>query len=121
MVDPLLQLEYPRLAMLTPPDLPESTLERKIMENIMIDAATGGDVRDDTYMLLRRELMSDQEIKNMLPDFVRAYRSLDAFWPFIKNEASTYAERRQLIRTAFNPLVDYLEDGHPEMLSPSMR
>ena len=75
-------------------------------------AATGGDREDDTYMFLRRELMSDHEIKSMIPDFVRTYRSLDAFWPFIKNEASTYAERRQLIRTAFNPLVDYLEDAN---------
>ncbi len=54
-------------------------------------AATGGDREDDTYMFLRRELMSDHEIKSMIPDFVRTYRSLDAFWPFIKNEASTYA------------------------------
>ena len=82
------------------------------MEDIIIAAATGGDREDDTYMFLRRELMSDHEIRSMLPDFVRTYRSLDAFWPFIKNEASTYAERRQLIRTAFNRLVDYLEDAN---------
>ena len=82
------------------------------MEDIIIAAATGGDVEDDTYMFLRRELMSDHEIRSMIPDFVRTYRSLDAFWPFIKNEASTYAERRQLIRTAFKPLVGYLEDAN---------
>ncbi len=53
--------------------------------------------------------MNSPKIKPLLPDFVRDYRSLSAFWPFIKEQASTYAERRQIIGTAFNPLVDQLE------------
>ena len=53
--------------------------------------------------------MNDPEIKSLLPDFVRTYRSLEAFWPFIKNQAATYAERRQIISAGFTPLVDRLE------------
>jgi hypothetical protein len=34
---------------------------------------------------------------------------LNAFWPYIKNEAGTYAERRQIISGAFTPLMDHLE------------
>ena len=99
--------------MLTSPELPESALERvKIMEEILIAASTGGDIDDDTYTVLRRELMHDHEIRSMVPDFVLNYRNLDAFWPYIKNAAPSYSERRQLIRTAFNPLVDHLEDVH---------
>ena len=91
-------------------ELPDSTIEQiKMMEGILVDAATGGSLVDDTYEHLRRELMNDHEIKSLLPDFVRTHRSLRAFWPFIKNEAATYAERRQIISAAFTPLVDILE------------
>jgi hypothetical protein len=40
---------------------------------------------------------------------------LDQFWQFIKYEYSTYAERRQFIWGAFNPILEYLEAGvtHP--------
>ena len=53
--------------------------------------------------------MSDEQIKRLLPDFVRTHRDLDAFWPFIKNAARGYDERRAIIRTAFNPLFERLE------------
>lgn len=45
----------------------------------------------------------------MLPKFVCTYRNLSAFWPYIKNEAGTYAERRRIIIEAFTPLMDHLE------------
>ena len=91
-------------------DLPESTVERvKMIESILTDAATGGSHEDDIYPDLRRELMNDPEIKPVLPSFVRTYRSVRAFWPFIKNEAASYAERRQLINSAFTPLLDKLD------------
>lgn len=91
-------------------DLPDSKAERaKMLEGILIAAATGGSHDDHVYQLLRREFMDDPEVRGLLPDFVRSYRSLGAFWPFIKNEASTYADRRQIIGEAFNPLIDWLE------------
>ncbi len=99
--------------MRVPPDFPESARERvNIMEDIMIDAATGKDTNDDIYMLLRQELMNDHEIRSFLPDFVVSCRRLDTFWQLIKSKASTYAERRQFIRTSFNPLVEYLEESN---------
>ncbi len=98
-------------------ELPDSTIERvKMMEGILVDAATGGSLVDDIYVHLRREFMNDNEIKSLLPGFVRTYRSLEAFWQFIKNEAATYAERRQIISAAFTPLVDRLEGQN---LSPA--
>lgn len=91
-------------------ELPDSIIERvKMMEGILIAAATGGSHESYVYEHLRREFMNDHEIKNLLPSFVRSHRSLSAFWPFIKNEAGTYAERRQIISEAFNPLIDRLE------------
>lgn len=91
-------------------DLPSTTVERvAMMEGILIAAATGGSRDNLVYEHLRWEFMADPVIRELLPPFVRTYRNLDAFWPYIKNEAGTYAERRQIISGAFTPLMDYLE------------
>jgi hypothetical protein len=80
------------------------------MENLMMERATGGmGANTHVYAYLRQEFMADPVTKELLPNFVRTSRSLDAFWPWIKNEAGSYAERRRLISNAFAPLCDYLE------------
>jgi Abortive infection C-terminus len=94
-------------------ELPASLIERAtMMEGIMIASATGGSNDTHIYEHLRREFMQSDEIKNLLPPFVRTYRNLGAFWPYIKNEAGSYAERRKLISGAFTPLLDWLEGRH---------
>lgn len=95
--------------------LPGSLLERATMIELILTAyATGTpkseqDDPDRTYRHLRREFMAEPALRFLLPDFVRDYRRLDAFWPFIKAEAGSYAERRQYISVAFTPLIDHLE------------
>ena len=92
------------------PDIPEDLVERaKMLEGIMTAAATGGENDETTYSLLRREFMQNDICRDLLPAFVRQYRSLSAFWPFIKHEDGSYAGRRQIISEAFTPLIDYLE------------
>jgi hypothetical protein len=91
-------------------DLPESKADRAAaMEAILVEAATGGSGDGHVYECLRREFMADAALRPLLPDFVRVNRNLGSFWPFIKQEASTYAERRQLISQAFTRLADRLE------------
>lgn len=91
-------------------DIPDNTAERvEMVEGILTSRATGGAGDNDVYAFLRRELMADPVVRDLLPKFVRTYRSLDAFWPFIKNEAPSYAERREIIGRAFTPLMDHLE------------
>lgn len=91
-------------------DIPISIIEQAaMMEGILIAAATGGSLDSHIYEHLRREFMADPVTRDLLPKFVRTYRNLSAFWPFIKHEASTYAERRQIIGEAFTPLMDHLE------------
>ena len=95
------------------PDLPDSVAERVAMlEGIMISAATGGSREDPVYSLLRSEFMNHPDICERLPNFVRKYRTLSAFWPFIKEQNGSYAGRRQLITEAFTPLIDQLEAPH---------
>lgn len=91
-------------------DIPSRTIEQvEMMEGILIAAATGGSLGNHIYEHLRREFMADPIIRDLLPQFVRTYRNLSAFWPYIKDQASTYAERRQIISRAFTPLMDHLE------------
>ena len=80
-----------------------------MMESILIEHATGGLSDNSIYVLLRREFVADPTVRDLLPKFVRKHRDLDAFWSFIKHEAKTYAERRQIVRASFTPLMDHLE------------
>jgi abortive infection Abi-like protein len=92
-------------------DLPSSQLERaKMLEGFLIGRATG-DTTDHqaTYSALRQEFMGNLKLRALLPDFVRINRTLDMFWPFIKSQADSYAERRRIIYGGFTPLMDYLE------------
>lgn len=94
-------------------DLPDNIIERvAMMEGILTDAATGGSPDNHVYEYIRREFMADEILKPLLPSFVRTYRNLSAFWPFIKNEAGTYAERRQIISGAFTPIIEHLEGAN---------
>src|SRR4051812_16169883 len=91
-------------------EIPTSRTEQVTMlEGILVAAATGGSKDNHAYEHLRREFLYDEDLKPHLPPFVRTYRSLDAFWPFIRNKFGSYAERRQFISEAFNPLVEHLE------------
>lgn len=99
--------------MIEPDDIPSSAVEQvAMMEGILIAAATGGSPDNHIYEHLRREFMADPGIRDLLPTFVRTYRNLSAFWPYIKHEAGTYAERREIIGKAFTPLMDHLEGRH---------
>jgi hypothetical protein len=82
--------------------LPTDSLERATMlQNLLVARATG-DMTASThdYEQLRRDFIADPEIKPLLPPFVRTCRTLDVFWPVIKKQAGTYAERRQIIGEA---------------------
>ncbi|MAS44290.1 MAG: abortive phage resistance protein [Rhodobacteraceae bacterium] len=90
-------------------DIPETTFEKVVMmEGMLISRATGGTADSRIYQHLRREFMADPAIRDLLPMFVRTYHNLDAFWPYIKREAGSYAERREIISLAFTPLLDHL-------------
>ena len=95
-------------------EIPSALVERAtMMENLMVARATGNlSANREMYELLRREFMADEGLKPLLPDFVRTCRTLDVFWPYIKDKAGSYAERRHIIRTAFSALIDHLKQRH---------
>jgi hypothetical protein len=92
-------------------EIPASLAERAMMmHNLMMAHATGLPADSAIYESLRRELMADETLQLLLPDFVRTCRTLAVFWPYIKQRAGTYADRRHIIGVAFQPLLDYLEN-----------
>ncbi|WP_430242653.1 abortive infection family protein [Neorhizobium sp. DAR64861/K0K2] len=97
-------------------ELPRSPLERALMmEQLLTASATGSAADTSIYEYLRQEFMQSDELKNLLPSFVRTSRTLDTFWPFIKRTAASYAERREFISQQFMPLIEHLEgrNRHP--------
>jgi hypothetical protein len=91
-------------------NLPDSLAERAMMlQNLLIARATGEGSDDGSYIQLRMEFMAGPETNALLPPFVRASRNLGMFWSWIKQEAATYEQRRQIIWKAMTPLLDYLE------------
>lgn len=92
---------------------PRSDLEKATMlEGLLIDCATGAPAGEETYMALRREFMAAPSLRVLLPEFVLEHRNFGSFWPYIKHEAKTYAERRGIISRAFTPLMDHLEKNN---------
>ena len=84
------------------------------LQDLLVSRATGGAHEDDEYRALRQDLRGDPRSKSQLPDFVHRCRTLQHFWSFIKNEFSTYEERRHFLWNEFSPLLDALEqEGSP--------
>ena len=103
-------------------EIPDSLIDRvRMVQGILTASATGGGAPGDdyAYKALRRELMSDAAVRDRLPSMVRNHRDLSAFWPFIKQLAPTYSERRQIISKAFTVLLDELE-GLTQMPADSL-
>ena len=79
------------------------------LQNLLVARATGGSADTQGYEFLRRFFLENPHTQELLPRFVRTSRDLSSFWAWIKGEASSYEERRRLIRAAFVPLLDRLE------------
>ena len=87
----------------------------KLLHDVLVAVSTGKSY-DDTeivfnYQTSRKALMQNKSLSNLLPDFVKKYRDLPAFWGYIKNEPGGYADRRRYLGEAFASLFDYLEQN----------
>ena len=81
-------------------------LERAVfLQNLLISRATGGSPDDFEYQAVRKALLDNRNIADLVPAFVRTCRDLSRSWAFIMRENGQYAERRQIIWAAFSPLL----------------
>lgn len=78
------------------------------LQSMVIAHCTNGVADDDHYQLIR-QMLSNPNLKDLIPRWIRVNRNLDQFWQFIKQKFAHYAERRTFIYEEFNPLLEYLE------------
>jgi len=81
------------------------------LQNLLLARATHQHNEQDNaaYRLLRRDLLSDVSVKELLPRFVSTCASLGQFWSYIKPKFSKYQQRREFIWEQFRPLIGNLE------------
>lgn len=87
------------------------------LQNLLISRATGGSADDVGYRELRDALRGDEELRDLLPTFVRTSRDLSQFWAYIQ-PIGGYKERREHIWAAFAPILEYLEGAPPASQPP---
>jgi hypothetical protein len=76
---------------------------------MLVSYATGGHPDNSEYVSLRKKLHDRTRVWNKLPRCVHVCRDLSEFWSFIKGKFGTYAERRDYLRTEFDPILTILE------------
>ncbi len=64
------------------------------------------------YAQVRQELLEDGRFRQLLPEFLKARRTLEEFWAFIKPKFGRYHERREYLTEQFARLFAFLESRH---------
>lgn len=73
-------------------------------------ATHSGDYDENEYQELRDKIISQENLKDYIPDFLFICRTLDQFWNHVKSpKFTTYDQRRTFLLNSFNPLLSYLE------------
>lgn len=86
----------------------------------LISRATANFCDDNDYTLARSKLIENPNLNGLLPDWVKARRTSEMFWTFIKGRYSTYAERREFIWNEFEPLLAFLDSTSTSILEANI-
>ena len=78
------------------------------LSNLLKSRATGKEVSNDEYKILREELLSNKEIEQYFPIWLKTNGDLNSFWRFIKGKFQKYDERTKFLSDEFEPLLNYL-------------
>ena len=71
------------------------------------------------YKKLRQELITNNELRTLLPDFFSTTRNLGQFWQHVKLKFKSYAERRTYIWSEFSKVLNYLESQKSNTVNES--
>jgi predicted nucleotide-binding protein len=82
------------------------------LASLLTSRATGGDALNEEYEALRYELLSNNNVSSLLPDWLKIHRNLDSFWGFIQPKFGSYSDRRKFLSEEFSPVLNLLEFGH---------
>lgn len=87
----------------------EEAVER--LQSILLQACEGN--KDLTlgreYKAFRRNLLSREDLIDVVPSYLRSQRDLAYFWSYIKGFDGQWEPRRKHIRETFGPLFDRVE------------
>jgi hypothetical protein len=101
-------------------DTDETIAKIKKFQNFLIDMATGKDFDYNKYEEERIAFLSDSSYKSEVPDWIIDNRYGSQFWQFIGSKSGTYEGRRVFLRTAFDDLITYVEEGQSQAVSISL-
>jgi len=82
------------------------------LASLLTSSATGKDASDSEYETLRHDLLSNEELSSLMPEWLKIHRNLSSFWGFIQPKFGTYADRRKFLAEEFSPALNILEFGH---------
>ena len=85
--------------------------------NLLVAHATGKPAECSEYEALRHQLLSDPQIADALPPWIKTHKNLESFWGFIQPKFKHYVERRTYLSEQFTPLLDALESNNLRSLS----
>jgi eukaryotic-like serine/threonine-protein kinase len=92
------------------PEVDDIVIQVEQFKMALISRATGnGGLEGTEYVKSRKLVLGIPRIENVLPKFLKLCRTVDEFWAWIKDESSTYAERRVIISEAMNPILEIIE------------
>lgn len=99
-------------------DNEELIIKLEQFKNGLMAVATDGGFDDNEYSKLRSEFLKNPLIKNILPQFVKIYRTPLEFRRFMQEEYATYAERRSFITEHMNKVIFCVEEqGETNLLN----
>ncbi len=78
------------------------------LSNLLKSRATGKEASDSEYKALREELLSNKELEQYFPIWLKTNGDLNSFWRFIKEKFKKYDERTKFLSDEFLPLLNYL-------------
>lgn len=99
-------------------DNEELIIKLEQFKNGLMAVATDGGFDDNEYSKLQSEFLKNPLIKNILPQFIKIYRTPLEFRRFMQEEYGTYAERRSFITEHMNKVIFYVEEqGETNLLN----
>ena len=100
---------------MTTDNLPQTENEDDLLLQVeqfkmgLVARATGGDFEAKEYSRFRKLILTNPNLEKVIPRFLQLCRTSDEFWGWIKAAAPSYAERRVIIATEINPILEILE------------
>lgn len=83
----------------------------KELEEIVIDALTGGEFDEEAFQRLRREFIRDPENWEKLPPIVKDFTSLREIFKYVQPmfKENKYKNRRKFVEKQFDPFLKFLK------------